>query len=74
MWRGSLPRTRFLGSESGKPGRRGNVVKRFVAAFLLALMIVPVIESTAFASGAKERVACLFYQTFAERDLQDCFN
>lgn len=50
------------------------MIKRFVAVFLLALMIVPVMGSAAFASGAKERVQCLFYQTFAERDLQDCFN
>lgn len=50
------------------------MIKRFVAVFLLVLMIVPVMGSAAFASKAKERVECLFYQTFAERDPQDCFN
>ncbi len=49
-------------------------MKRFTAVFLMALMIVPVMGSAALASGAKERVACLFYQTFDERDPQDCFN
>jgi hypothetical protein len=50
------------------------VIKRFIAVFLMALIIVPAIGSAAFASGAKERVACLFYQTFDERDPEDCFN
>ncbi|MGH9197266.1 MAG: hypothetical protein ACRD1T_16195 [Acidimicrobiia bacterium] len=49
------------------------MVRRFVVAFLVALMLVPVMGSAAFASRAKERVECLFYQTFAERDIQDCF-
>ncbi|MGH2728987.1 MAG: hypothetical protein ACRDJI_00095 [Actinomycetota bacterium] len=50
------------------------MIKRWVAIFSLALMLVPVMGSAAYASRAKERVECLFYQTFAERDLQDCFN
>jgi hypothetical protein len=50
------------------------VIKRFIAVFLMALMILPVIGSAALASEAKEKVACLFYQTFAERDPQDCFS
>lgn len=49
------------------------MIKRFVAVFLLALMIVPVMGGVALASGAKERVACLFYHTFKQRDPQDCF-
>jgi hypothetical protein len=51
-------------------------MKKAVAAVLLALMMVPFIGTAAQASGWKEGVACLFYQTFRERDPDDyveCF-
>ena len=47
----------------------GRVLKRFVAASLLALMMVPFAGSAAFAT---DKVQCLFYQTFRERDPGDC--
>ncbi len=50
--------------------------RKAVAAVLLALMMVPFIGGVAQASNLKERVACLFYQTFEERDPDDyveCF-
>jgi hypothetical protein len=47
------------------------VVKRSIAALLLALAIVPV--GGGIASAAQpDRVACLFYQTFREREITDC--
>jgi hypothetical protein len=46
-------------------------MKKSVAAVLLALMMVPFIGTAAQASNLKERVACLFYQTFRERDPDD---
>ena len=51
-------------------------MKKAIAAVLLALMMVPLIGTTARASNLKEGVACLFYQTFQERDPDDyveCF-
>ena len=51
-------------------------MKKAVAAVLLALMMVPFIGTAAQASDLKEGVACLFYQTFRERDPDDyveCF-
>ena len=51
-------------------------MKKAVAAVLMALMMVPFIGTAAQASGWKEDVACLFYQTFQERppaDLVWCF-
>ncbi len=52
-------------------------MKKARAAVLLALMMVPLIGSAAQASDLKEDVACLFYQTFQERDPEDyvaCFD
>jgi hypothetical protein len=54
----------------------GGVMKKSVAAVLLALMMVPFIGTAAQASNLKEKVACLTYQTFRERDPEDyaeCF-
>ena len=48
------------------------MIKRSLAVLLLALTIVPATGSAALASGHKEKVACFFYQTFAERDPWDC--
>ena len=46
-------------------------MKKSVAAALVALMMVPFIGTAAQASNLKEKVACLFYQTFRERDPDD---
>ena len=46
-------------------------MKKSVAAVLLALMMVPFIGTAAQASNIKEKVACLFYQPFRERDPDD---
>lgn len=46
-------------------------MKKSVAAVLLALMMVPFIGTAAQASNLKEKVACLFYQTFREREPDD---
>ena len=51
--------------------RGGEVMRKAVAALLLALMMVPFIGAAAQASNPKEKVACLFYQTFQERDPDD---
>jgi hypothetical protein len=51
-------------------------MRKAVVGLLLALMMVPFIGTAAQASGWKEDVACLFYQTFQERDPDDyvwCF-
>lgn len=51
-------------------------MKKSVAAGLLALMMVPFIGTAARASNVKEKVACLFYYTFEQRDPDDyaeCF-
>ena len=51
-------------------------MRKAVAAVLMGLMMVPFIGTAAQASNAKEKVACLFYQTFQERDPDDyvwCF-
>ncbi|HJR44562.1 MAG TPA: hypothetical protein VJ927_03070 [Actinomycetota bacterium] len=51
-------------------------MRKAVAAVLMGLMMVPFIGTAAQASNVKERVACLFYQTFQERDPEDypgCF-
>jgi hypothetical protein len=45
-------------------------MRRLIAAFVLALMIVPVVGGAA--SAATNKVECLFYQTFRERDPGDC--
>lgn len=48
-------------------------MRRYLAALLLGVMIVPLAGSAAAAaSEGKEKVACLFYQTFRERELTDC--
>jgi hypothetical protein len=47
--------------------------RRLVAVLLMSLMVVVVTGGAASATNAKEKVACLFYQTFAERDITDCF-
>jgi len=49
-------------------GRR--VIKRSIAAFVVALMTVPFFGGVA--SAQPDRVACLFYQTFREREITDC--
>jgi hypothetical protein len=46
-------------------------MKRYLAALVVGVMIFPLAGSAA-ASGYKERVACLFYHTFAEREPTDC--
>ena len=46
------------------------MIKRLIAAILMALVIVPAAATAA--SAQPDRVACLFYQTFAERDIKDC--
>lgn len=46
-------------------------MKKSVAAVLLALTMVPFAGTAAQASNHKEKVACLFYQTFRERDPED---
>jgi hypothetical protein len=46
------------------------MIKRSIAALVLALTIVPMWGS--IASAQPDRVACLFYQTFRERELTDC--
>lgn len=46
-------------------------MKKSVTAVLLALTMVPFIGTAAQASDLKEKVACLFYQTFRERDPDD---
>ena len=51
-------------------------MRKAVAAVLLALMMVPFVGTAAQASNIKEKVDCLFYQTFRERDPDDyveCF-
>ena len=51
-------------------------MKKAVVAVLLALMMVPFIGTAAQATNLKEKVGCLFYQTFRERDPDDyaeCF-
>jgi len=51
-------------------------MRKAVAAVLLGVMMVPFIGTAAQASNLKEGVACLFYQTFQERDPDDyveCF-
>ena len=51
-------------------------MKKSVAAVLLALMMVPFVGTAAQASNLKEKVACLMYHTFRERDPDDyvvCF-
>ena len=51
-------------------------MRKAVAAALLSLMMVPLFGTAAQASGVKEGVACLFYNTFRERDPEDyveCF-
>lgn len=45
------------------------MVKRAMAALVLALMIVPFGGS---ALARTDKVACLFYQTFREREITDC--
>lgn len=50
---------------------RGSVVKRYLAALVVGVMIFPFAGSAA-ASDGKEKVACLFYQTFREREPTDC--
>jgi hypothetical protein len=52
------------------------MMRKAIAALLLALMMTPLIGTAAHASNVKEGVACLFYQTFRERDPEDyveCF-
>jgi hypothetical protein len=44
-------------------------VKRLIAIFAIALAIVPIGAS---AASATDKVDCLFYQTFRERDPGDC--
>ncbi len=46
-------------------------MRKTLATVLLALMMVPFIGTAAQASNLKEKVACLFYQTFRERDPDD---
>lgn len=46
-------------------------MKKAVAAILMSLMMVPFIGATAQASNLKEKVACLFYYTFAPREPED---
>ena len=51
-------------------------MRKAVVTVLMALMMVPFIGQVAQASNIKEGVACLFYQTFRERDPDDyveCF-
>jgi hypothetical protein len=51
-------------------------MRKTIAAVLMGLMMVPFVGTAAQASGVKEGVACLFYQTFSERDPDDyveCF-
>jgi hypothetical protein len=60
---------------SPNPGR-GTVIKRSIAALVLALMAVPVGATAASAVTRTDKVDCLFYQTFRERDVTDiaaCF-
>jgi hypothetical protein len=56
----------------GYPCQEGGVViKRIIAALVLALTIVP-LGGAAMASVQTDKVACLFYQTFREREITDC--
>jgi hypothetical protein len=48
----------------------GRVIKRMIAALGLALTIIPIAASAA--SAQPDRVGCLFYQTFREREMTDC--
>lgn len=51
-------------------------MRKAVAGLLLAVLLVPFTGSAAQASNPKEKVSCLFYQTFQERDPEDyvgCF-
>ena len=50
----------------------GKVIKRSIAAFVLALMVVPFGATAASAAAQPDRLECLFYQTFRERELTDC--
>jgi hypothetical protein len=45
-------------------------MKRFVAIVVLALLALPMAGPAS--AGPKEHVNCLYYSTFAERDLTDC--
>ena len=47
-------------------------MKRTIVIFLLALTAVPFTAGAASASNHTEKVACLFYQPFRERDITDC--
>ena len=52
------------------------MIKRSIAALVLALMAVPVGATAASAVTRTDKVDCLFYQTFRERDVTDiaaCF-
>ena len=46
-------------------------MRKLIAALLLAVMTVPLSAGAASATNAKEKVDCLFYQTFRERDPDD---
>lgn len=46
------------------------MIKRSIAALVLALTIVPLWGTVA--SARTDKVACLFYQTFREREITDC--
>jgi hypothetical protein len=46
------------------------VIKRSIAAFVVTLMVFPFLGGVAAAQP--DRVACLFYQTFREREITDC--
>ena len=48
------------------------MIKRSIAAFVLALMVVPFGATAASAAAQPDRLECLFYQTFRERELTDC--
>jgi hypothetical protein len=69
----SRPRSGNSGSKS-QGGRlireERRVIKRSIAAVAAALMIVPFFGGVA--SAQPDRVGCLFYQTFREREITDC--
>ena len=46
-------------------------MKRLLAAMVVGILVLPFAGSAA-ASGYKEKVMCLFYQTFDEREPGDC--